>query len=39
MLILDNGNLRSGNGSYNVNTSVLSFGTGRGSATQIPQII
>jgi hypothetical protein len=39
MLVLDNGNLRSGNGSYSVNTGVLSFGTERGSASQIPQII
>ena len=39
MLILDNGDLRSGNGSYSVNTNVLSFGSERGSSTQIPQII
>ena len=39
MLILDNGNLRSGNGSYTVNTGVLSFGSERGSGTQVPQII
>tara|TARA_R100001460_G_scaffold108319_1_gene159093 strand:- start:937 stop:1899 length:963 start_codon:yes stop_codon:yes gene_type:complete len=39
MLILDPGNLRSGNGSYSNNTSVLSFGTERGSTSQVPQII
>ena len=39
MLILDNGNLRSGNGSYTVNTGVLSFGSERGSGTQVPQVI
>ena len=39
MLILDNGTLQSGNGSYSNNTSVLSFGTERGSPTQVPQII
>ena len=39
MLILDNGDLRSGNGPYSVNTSVLSFGTERGSSTQVPQVI
>ena len=39
MLVLDNGDLRSGNGSYSVNTGVLSFGTERGSGSQIPQII
>ena len=39
MLVLDNGDLRSGNGSYSVNTSVLSFGTERGSSSQVPQVI
>ena len=39
MLILDNGNLRSGNGSYTVITGVLSFGSERGSGTQVPQVI
>mgnify|MGYP001215022326 CR=1 FL=1 len=39
MLILDQGNLRSGNGTYTVNTGVLSFGSERGSNSQIPQII
>ena len=39
MLVLDNGDLSSGNNSYSVNTGVLSFGTERGSSSQIPQII
>ena len=39
MLVLDNGDLASGNTTYNVNTGVLSFGTERGSASQVPQII
>ena len=36
MLILDNGTLQSGNGSYSNNTSVLSFGTERGSPNTSP---
>ena len=39
MLILDPGNLRSGNGSYSQTIGPLSFGTERGSSSQVPQII
>ena len=39
MLIIDPGNLRSGNGSYSQSIGPLSFGTERGSASQVPQII
>ena len=38
-LVLDPGNLRSGNGGYSQQIGPLSFGSERGSASQIPQMI